>query len=424
VDVTIHSISEVSKEVEIAVDAAEIQPHFEKAYMEYRPKVELKGFRKGKAPLDLIKKLYGDMIEQETLSTVAGELYRSVVKDKELKPIGEPVITDMDYKKGEQFRFKVQYDIRPSVELKEYKGIEVERPVHTVTDSEVEEELLRLRKMNSTTEDAATVADAEFVVTAQVQELDQTGFPLIGKKSQDARFYLADPQLEQPIKDALKEAKRGEQYRVSFQHQHEDHTHDVNMQINVTKVERVLLPELNDEFVKNITKEKIGTVEEFTKSLREDLTAYWQEKNQRQTVNALVGEILRRHEFQVPESLTRSVLQGLLEEIKQQYPKKQLPADFDIEKFAQENRAYAIFQSKWALVREEIIKKEGLAAVDADFLTLAEREAPKIGIDKERLINYYKSSEQIKDRIVGDKLINFLLEHAAIKDVEQQGQAD
>jgi trigger factor len=420
VDVTIHSISEVSKEVEISVDATEIQPRFEKAYLEYRPKVELKGFRKGKAPLDLIKKLYGDAIEQETLSTVASELYRTVVKDKELKPIGEPVITDMDYKKGEQFKFKVQYDIRPTVELKEYKGIEIERPVHTVDDAEVEDEISRLRKMNSTTEDATSVTDDEYVVTAQVQELDKTGFPLIGKKSQNARFYLADPELEAPIKDVLKKATRGEQYKVSFQHQHEDHAHDVNMQISVSKVERVLLPEFNDDFVKKITKDKIGTVEEFKKGLREDLTAYWKEKNQRQTINALIAELLRRHDFQVPESLTRSVLQGLLEDIKQQYPKKQLPADFDVEQFAQENRAYAIFQSKWALVREEIITKEGITADEADLLALAEREAPKIGIDKDRLVTYYKSSEQIKDRIIGDKLIEFLLQNSRIKDVEQQ----
>lgn len=423
-DVTIHSISEVSKEVEISVESTEMQPHFDKAYLEYRPKVELKGFRKGKAPLELIKKLYGDVIEQETLSTVASELYRTVVQEKDLKPIGEPVITDMNYKKGEQFRFKVQYDIRPVVELKEYKGLKIERPVHTVTDSEVEEEILRLRKMNSTTKEVAAVTDPEHVITAQVQEMDKTGFPLIGKKSQDARFYLSDPQLEQPIKDALKAAARGEQYKVAFQHQHEDHTHDVNMQITATRIEKVLLPGFDDAFVKSITKDKVGSVEEFKKGLREDLASYWKEKNQRQTVNALVAEILRRHEFQVPESLTRSVLQGLLEDIKQQYPKKQLPADFDAEQFAQENRAYAIFQAKWALIREEIVKKEALTADDSDFLALAEREAPKIGIEKDRLITYYKSSEQVKDRIVGEKLIDFLLRNTTITDVEQQGHAD
>lgn len=422
-EVTINTLSEVSREVEIAVNASEIQPHFDKAYQEYRPKVEIKGFRKGKAPLELVKKLYGDLIEHEALNTVASELYRSVVKEKELKPIGDPVIIDLDYKRGEQLRFKVQYDIRPAVKLKGYKGIEAEKPVHTVNDQEVEDEILRLRKMNSATEAADQVRDAEYIVVAQVQELDKSGLPLIGKKSQNARFYLADPQLEQPIKDALKQAQAGNEYRVSFQHQHDNHTHDVNLLIKATKVEKVVLPDFNDEFVKKVTKEKVGTVEAFRKGLREDLEAYWKEKSHRQTVNSVVGEIVRRHDFQVPESLTRSILQSLLEDVKQQY-KGKLPPQFDAEQFYQENRAYAVYQAKWALVREEIIKAENITAGDQDLLELAERESAKIGIDKERLMTYYKSSEQIKDRLVSDKLITFLLDNAKIKEVERQEIAE
>lgn len=422
-EVTINTLSDVSREVEIAVTASEIQPHFDKAYQEYRPKVEIKGFRKGKAPIELVKKLYGDLIENETLNTVASELYRSVVKEKELKPIGEPVIIDMDYKRGEQLRFKVQYDIRPVVQLKEYKGIEVEKPIHTVDDGEVEDEILRLRKMNSTTTPAAQVADAEFIVTGQVQELDKSGLPLIGKKSQNARFYLADPELEQPIRDALKQAQTGGEYRVSFKHQHDDHAHDVNLLIKATKVEKVLVPEFNEEFVKKVTKEKVNATDEFRKGLREDLEAYWKEKSHRQTVNSVVGEIVRRHDFQVPESLVRGIVQGLLEDVKQQY-KGKLPAQFDSEKFFQENRAYAIYQAKWALIREEIIRAENITAGDEDLLALAERESAKIGIEKERLISYYKSSDQIKERLVSDKLITFLLDKSKIKEVERQEIAE
>jgi len=96
----------------------------------------------------------------------------------------------------------------------------------------------------------------------------------------------------------------------------------------------------------------------------------------------------------------------------------------DIEKFYQENRAYAVYQAKWALIREEIIQAENISAGDQDLLELAERESVKIGIDKERLITYYKSSDQIKDRLVSDKLIAFLLEKSKIKEVERQEIAE
>ena len=419
-EVTIHTVTEVSREAEIEVNSVELQPYFEKAYREYMPKIEIRGFRKGKAPIELVRKLYGEMIEHEYLEKLAGELYRNVVKEKELKPIGEPTLTDMDFKRGERFWVKIQYDIRPTIQLVQYKGLSIETVVHTTTDDELEDELLRIRKINSVREEVEKVTDDEHVVSAELQEFDDTGFPIIGKKTDNARFYLADPQLEQPFKDALQATQKGNEHEIRFEHKHDDHAHKVNMKAKVTKVEKVVLPELSDEFVKKVTKEKITSLDEFRKGIREDLESYWKEKNRRSLVNSIVSEIIRLHEFQVPESLIRSVLENLLEEIKGQQPKKQLPADFDVEKFFQENRPYAIFQAKWALLREEIVKAENLSVDEAALVTLAEREAAKIGIDKERLITYYKSSDQVKDRLVGDKLIDLLISSTTVKEVDDK----
>jgi len=419
-EVTIHTVTEVSREAEIEVNSEELQPYFEKAYREYMPKIEIRGFRKGKAPIELVRKLYGEMIEHEYLEKLAGELYRNVVKEKELKPIGEPTLTDMNYKRGERFWVKIQYDIRPTIQLVQYKGLSIETVVHTATEDELEDELLRIRKINSVREEVEKVTDDEHVVSAELQEFDDEGFPLIGKKTENARFYLADPQLEQPFKDALRAAQKGNEHEIKFEHQHDDHAHKVNMKAKVTKVEKVVLPELSDEFVKKVTKDKITSLDEFRKGIREDVESYWKEKNRRSLINSIVGEIIRLHEFQVPESLIRSVLENLLEEIKGQHPKKQLPADFDIEKFFQENRPYAIFQAKWALLREEIVKTENLSVDEAALVALAEREAAKIGIDKERLIAYYKSSDQVKDRLVGDKLIDLLISSTTVKEVDDR----
>jgi FKBP-type peptidyl-prolyl cis-trans isomerase (trigger factor) len=134
----------------------------------------------------------------------------------------------------------------------------------------------------------------------------------------------------------------------------------------------------------------------------------------------LTAEIIRRHEFQVPESLIRNVLDGLLEEVKNEYPEKRLPSEFDAEKFKEENRAYAIYQAKWALLREELIIAENVTASDEDLERLAEEESEKIKIPKDRLINYYKSSDQIKDRLIGDKLLKLLVNSATIKEVPEK----
>ncbi len=419
-EVTVQSLSDVSREIEITATLEDLAPHFDKAYQEYRRKIEIRGFRKGKAPLDLVKKLYGDVIENDSLGQIATELYKHAVKEKELRPIGEPLLVDMDYKRGISFRCKIQYDVRPQIQLKEYKGIAVEKIVHTLTDDEVEKEILRLRRINATMEEVDAVTDSEHIVTADLQDLDDTGIPIIGKKSENMRFYLADEQLEQPFKDALKEAKKSGEYKVQFEHQHGEQSHAVNTQATVRKIEKVTLPEFDDAFAAKITKEKIKTTDALRTDIRENLEAYWNQKSERHLINSMIAEIIRRHDFQVPESLIRSVLEGLLEEVRNEYPNKRLPDGFEVEKFNEENRAYAVYQAKWALLREELIKAENITVSDKDLENLADEESQKIKIPRERLINYYKSSEQIRDRLIGDKLLKLLTDSAVIKEVPEK----
>ena len=419
-EVTVESLSEVLRTVEITATPEDLEPHFTKAYLEYRKKIEIRGFRKGKAPIDIVKKLYGDLIENDALNEIATEFYRQTVKERDLKPIGDPILIDMDYKRGERFRCKIQYDIRPQITIKEYKGIEVEKIIHTVTDDEVDKEIVRLQRANASMVEVDVVTSPEHIVTVTLQDLDESGAPLIGKKSENIRFYLADDQLEQPFKDALKEAKKNGEYTVQFEHAHESQTHTVNTQITVKKIEKVTLPTLDDAFVTTVTKSKFTTVEMLRTNIKEEIIAYWKEKTERQVVNSVTAEIIHRHEFQVPESLIRSVLDGLLEEVKNEYPDKRLPSEFNEEKFKEENRAYAMYQAKWALLREELIQAEHVTVSDEDLEKLAEEESAKIKIPKDRLMSYYKSSDQIKDRLIGDTLLKLLVNSAKIKEVPEK----
>ncbi len=419
-EVTIQDLSEVSREVEIKATPEELQPHFNKAYADYRKKVEIRGFRKGKAPVDIIKKLYGDLIEHEALESIASDFYRQTIKEKNLKPIGEPTLIDLDFKHESGVKFKIHYDVRPEIVLKDYKGIEIEKVVHPVTEEDIEEEVLRLRRSNASFQETDAAVDTEHIVTVDMQDIDESGAPIAGKRSPGVRFYLGDENLELPFKKALSNADKGGVYRVQFEHEHGDHKHNVNSELTVTKIEKIMTPELDQALVEKMTKGKTVSVEQFRADIRKDLEEYWKQQTERQVINSLTEEIIRRHEFQVPESLTRNVLDRLLEEMKNESPGKNLPDDFDVEKFNEQNRPYAVYQSKWALLREELIKSEAIDATDEDLAKLAERDAERMKIPIDRLVNYYKSSDQIKDRIIGDKLLKILTDSAIIKEVPEK----
>jgi trigger factor len=413
-DVSITDITEVEKEISIHASAGELVPHFEKAYQRYLPTIEIKGFRKGKAPIDLVKKIHGESIEYNALDTIASEVYRSVVQERNIHPIGDPVLTDIDYKRGEALTFKIKYEVKPNFKLADYKGVAVEKLIHPVTDKEIEDELLRLRKANSTSTEAASAADDEHVVIADIQQLDESGTPLIGKKNADTRLYLAGGTMYQEIKDALRNAAPGETKRVKFETEHEGKKQINHLELAVKKVEKVNIPELDNELVKKVTKDKMSTVDEFLSHLREDLGNYWKDQSERTLIDALIGEIVRRHDFVVPETLVRGITDSLIEDLQNRYPNKKLPSDFDEGQFREQNRGYAVFQAKWYLIRERLIEAEQLTVSDADIEQHAAIEATKIGIEQERLVSFYKSSDAAKDKILSDKLLRFLKDQAII----------
>jgi trigger factor len=415
-ETNIINTAEWERELEVVADAAELAPHFQKAYEQYRKKIEIRGFRKGKAPLEMVKRIYGESIEHESLDTVANELYRKVAEEKNLKVIGEPALVDINYKRGEALRFKIRYEVRPEIQLKEYKGLKVEKPVHVVNEKEVASEIERLREINRTTTEVEAAVDEGHIVTADLQEVDSAGFPIVGKKNENVRMYLKDETLYPQMREALRNAERGKEYRAKIETMRGKERHETDLVAKVKKIEKVTLPEFNDEFVKKISKGKVASTAQFKENVKKDLEEFWRQESERKLQDAIVGEIIRRHDFTVPEGLTKYFLDTFVEELRQQQPSKKLPENFNEEEFRKENRAYAIYQAKWLLLKEKIIETENIAVTDADLEELAEKESQKIGIDKARLLNYYKTSKAANSRLLSDNLMNFLKDKAVVKE--------
>ncbi len=414
-EVTINTISDVQREAEIVLTAEELQPHFERAYKKVAPQIEVRGFRKGKVPLEMIKKLYGEAIENDALDDIANDSFRSAMEEQHIEPLGQPAMVNMDFQRGQHFRFTIQYEVKPTFELKPYKGLSVEKPVHHVTDEEVQGEIKRLRRVNATLLGVTLVRDNDnHIITADVQELADDGMPLIGKKTHDARFELADETLVQEIRDVLAQAEVGGQYRVRFSSQHGEHTHQHHIQLKVKRIEKVELPEFNDEFVKKITGESTATTATFLENLRKDLEAYWARQSERMVEQGIINELVRMHEFTVPESLVNFYLDSFVEDIKSRSRDGRLPRGFDGERFRAENRTNAVFQAKWALIRERLIEAEGVTATEEDVERVATSEAALLGIDKERLLRYYRTSSAATERVLSAKLMALLKSHARV----------
>lgn len=414
-ETTINTLGGWEQELDVTITAEELQPHFDKAYFKYRPRAEIRGFRKGKAPITMIKRLFGEQIEHDSLTDITNDLFQQIIKEKDIHPIGEQVLTDIQYERGQHLKFKIKYEIKPEFELKTYQGIHVEKPIHIVTDEEVEQELERRRKANHSAKSVEKVTDDEHIVTVDMQMLDSTGFPMIGKKNEDLRLYLSSVELPSELRVHLLHASVGDDKRIDLV-SHDGQGKEVaeRYSVKVKKIEQIEYPELSDAFAKQITKGKVETLEEFRRTIRAEMEQVWTERGSQRVLDGIADELVKQNDFAAPETLVKGFLDSYIEDYKNQQTNKKLPPDFDEKEFRQQNRAYAIWQAKWLLIREKIIELEHIVVTDEDLEAMAEAESQRLKINKDRLTNYYKTSENMRDKILNEKVLRFLRDSAVI----------
>ncbi|MBI2429502.1 MAG: trigger factor [Ignavibacteriales bacterium] len=417
-EVTINTVSDCDREMLVNMTQDELQPHFEKAYREAAPNLEIKGFRKGKVPMHIIKKMFGASIEYQTIEEITNDTFRKEIETRNINPIGTPTIINIDFKPGTPLSFKVKYEVKPDFELKDYRSIAVEKYVHKANETEIQSEIERLQQINAANEDAPKVDGDNFAVTVDMIDYDEQGKLLASSKRNGMRISLKEKQTEQEIKDALQGVAVGDVKEVQFEHQHGDHTHKVHLQITVKKIEKVILPSADDALAKKVSNDKFQTIEELKQNITKDLNEFWADRSERRFESDLLNEIVKQYDFAVPESLVQSVIDTYIDDAKSQQPNRQLPKGFDEKKYRDSARGTAVWQAKWLLIKEQFITKEKIEISDAEIEKIAEEESTKLNIDKARLLNFYKTSENALERLKYNRLIDILKQNIKIKEVE------
>ena len=185
-------------EIEAPVEA--VEERLQAAYKKYSKTLNLPGFRKGKIPVSLVRKQFGKSIQGEVVQEMVQEFYQEATKAEEITPISEAAIDEIDFEEGQPLVFKASVDIKPELELESYKGIQVTRPIFPVQDSHLESRLQAMQEENAAEQVVDRPAGLGDVVVADVQEVDENGELVEGRRQEDQEIRLGrDP--EAPSKD-------------------------------------------------------------------------------------------------------------------------------------------------------------------------------------------------------------------------------
>jgi trigger factor len=187
-DVQVTSGEKWKRHIEVKLPASDFEPRLEKAMRDVQKHASISGFRKGKAPLSLINKMYGDAVRQQTIDDLLPELLSQVRQEHHLNMLGPARIEEIKYDPSAGLQLRATVEVEPDIELQSYTGFDLEKLIYDVTDEDVNDSLEHLREAQGWLESVEEGAQANHFVTADVQEVDHTGLPRSARNSKIANF--------------------------------------------------------------------------------------------------------------------------------------------------------------------------------------------------------------------------------------------
>jgi trigger factor len=353
--------------VEAPVDV--VQQEWERAYGRVQKQARLPGFRKGHVPRSLVKVHFSDDVRREVAEHLIPDVYRQALSEAKLDPVNEPDLQEVRLEEGAPLSFVAVVEVKPAINLSDYKGVEVEHAPVAVTADDLSTTLEHMREQQAqfhAVERPAATGDlvvVDYTVAIEGHEpSSQKGYEfLVG-----ARSVLPE------IDDAVVGLRAGEERQVTLRFADDHRREDLrgrggNATVKVIEVKEKVLPALDDDFAKSLG--EFETLEALRIELQKQLETRREHDEQRALQEKVVDAVIARHEFTVPDALVMRQVAHRIEHARESVRRQGIDPErmpWDYEKLIAELRPGAEKAVRRALLLEAIADKEALAPTDAD----------------------------------------------------------
>ena len=392
------------RELEIKVPSEELNPIFEQAYKKYKTRIQIKGFRRGKVPLEIIKNRFGRAIEEVTIDEeIIPRFYKQAIQQENLKPVDVACIERVSYDRTEGLRFKAKVEVEPDIQPVGYKGIRVKKEIYEVTEEDVEDALEELRERYATVYPVEDQAKEGDYILADLQELDPTGVPVVGKKWENRYFRLGSNEFDQqligvkPNEERVVVVNSPEDYE-----EREGEAQPQRFSVKVKQIQGKELPELDDEFAKDVG--DYETLEELKADLRKKLEEEKKKEARERMRDELINEVVKNNDFELPPAMMNTYFELLFKSMRKN---SQEPIDEELIK--DQYRPIAIRTLKWHILYRKIAEAEGIGVTEEEveerLEELSQQRRPP-----------YQDKNRIKEDLLEEKVLDFLEQNALIEE--------
>ena len=409
--------------LEIQVEKPEFDDAMHKAYLKNKSKITVPGFRKGKAPRNMIERMYGKGVFTEDAINIAyPDAFEAAVKESGYEPVDYPEVELVDLN-DDGFTMKATVSVKPEVKLGKYKGVEAEKPAVSVTKKDIDAELNVMLEKNArlvTVEREAKNGDT--VVIDFEGFVDDVAFE--GGKGENHNLKLGSNQFIPGFEDQLVGVKAGDEKDVNVTFPKEYHADELAgkaavFKVKVHEVKETELPALDDEFAKDAS--EFDTLDELKKSIEKKLRDTREKMANEAFDDAILREVVNGMEVEIPEVMIDSQLDQIANDFAQRLQMQGITLEqylemmqTDMDGFRQNFRIQAEAQVKSRLALEAVSKAEGLEPTDEDVEAEYKKLSEQYGMEEER-IRSFLSVEAMKNDLYTIKALAFIRDNAVAK---------
>ena len=413
--------------LEITIEAEKFDEAIKKVYFKSAKYFNIPGFRKGKAPMQIVEKYYGkEIFYEDAFNEVAQDALEEAVKENKLEVVSRPDIEVTQIEKGKDLIFEAIMQTKPEAKLGKYKGIEIKKIEYNVTDEDIDHELGHMQEHNSR---LISIEDRP-VESGDIATIDFEGFvdgkAFEGGKAEGHELEIGSNTFIPGFEDQVIGMKIDEEKDIQVKFPDEYFSKDLagkdaTFKVKVHEIKKKELPELDDEFAKDVS--EFDTLKELKESIKEKQQKQNDEKAKYETQEAVMKAVCEDIKVEIPSGMVELEIDNMLKDIEQRLSYQGLKLEQYLqmmgkteEDMRKEYEPQAIEGIKSRLALEAVIKAEKIEATDKEVDEKLKEMAKNYGKENdEEFLKNENVRNYIKEGLASEKAMDFLVENAKIK---------
>jgi trigger factor len=415
-DIKLKKINDFTKELTCEVPWEKLEDSFKGEFNKVKSNHTPKGGRKGKVfgrDLELFKRNYGTAIEANFAEKSLNIFYQQALKEQKLNPINQAQVSNLDFSEGNQLVFTLSFEVIPEIKLPNYeKKFKIKMIKYNQTDDDVAHALEEIRQQHSNLKTIDDGAKPNNFIMGDFQELDDSDFPIIGKKLEKQYIKLGIGAFTGATEKELLGVKPNDKKKVTINYGEGKKS---RYEIHIHKVEEQLLPDLDDEFAKTVSPD-LKTLNELENQLKNNIQKSIDDDYEKRKREELINYFVSKVKFKAPESMVNRYLEKFIEE--QMKKNKNL----NKEKLREETKNIADFNVKWFIIKDILVSKLEVSVGKQDIDNEIKKIVDESNEDKKKIIDFFQDNqnrESLSSNLFNEKLFQHISSFAVIKDTEK-----